>query len=220
MRMLVIAPHADDEVLGCGGTLAAASAAGAEIDLVVMATGGVHHRHLAEPASVADRMVELERSCAILGVKDHRVLFPGQDMRLEAVQMLELVSVLDAIFRAKAYDEVLLPEVDHNRDHLLTHEAAVAALRLSERRPPEIVAAYEIAPGGLNDGAPIGAPMYVDITGTIDRKLAALHAYASQVRSFPHPVSEEAVRRRSAMRGLECGRDLAERHRLLRWIRG
>ncbi len=67
--------------------------------------------------------------------------------------------------------------------------------------------------------AGIGGKLYVDVAATLDTKIAALRAYRSQIRSYPHPVSEDAVRRLAAMRGLECGMDCAERFQLLQMIR-
>lgn len=217
-RILVIAPHGDDEVLGCGGTLAAEAAAGAEITLVVMAMGGIKHCHLADEAAAADRLAELEAAAELLGIARTRVLFPGRDMRLESVPMLEMVTALDAAL-AEGCDECYFPEPSHNLDHRRTHEATLAALRPAGHPCPGLVATYEGTVAGWDSPAGVGGKLYVDVAATLETKVAALHAYRSQVRAYPHPTSEEAVRRLAAMRGLECGLACAERFQVLRMVR-
>jgi LmbE family N-acetylglucosaminyl deacetylase len=217
-RILVIAPHGDDEVLGCGGTLAAAAARGAEVTLVVMAMGGVKHCYLEDEAPVADRIAEMEAASGLLGIARSRVLFPGKDMRLESVPMIELVTALDEVLGDR-YDHCYFPEPSHNLDHRRTHEAVLSALRPSGRPSPALVATYEGTVSGWESPAGRGGKLYVDVAATLETKVAALHAYASQVRPWPHPTSEEAVRRLAAMRGLECGLNHAERFHIVQMVR-
>lgn len=218
-RILVIAPHADDETIGCGGTLALAAERGAVITLVVMAVGGIKHYHLEQAAMARARLDELEASARILGVARTKVLFAGHDMRLEDLPMLEIVTALDDVVRSAEFDECYIPESSHNRDHQITHDAAVAALRPAGRKPLKLIAEYEGTSRNVHsDTAPAGT-LFVDIEATLSKKLAALREYKSQIRDYPHPISEEAVRRLAAMRGLECGIQVAERFRVLRMIR-
>ena len=214
----MIAPHADDEVLGCGGTVAAAAAAGAEVALVVMAMGGIKHCHLETAAEMADRVAEMEAAARSLGIASTRVLFPGWDMRLESVPMLELVTAVDEVL-SPSCDELYFPEPSHNLDHRRTHEAVLSALRQTGRPSPGLVATYEGTVVGWPSPSGEGGRLYVDVAATLEAKVAALRAYRSQIRSYPHPISDEAVRRLAAMRGLECGLDAAERFQVLRMVR-
>lgn len=218
-RILVVAPHADDEVIGCGGTIARAAAAGCHVTLVVMAMGGVKHHHLGTAASREERHAELEQAAALLGIGETRVLFPGWDMQLESLSMFQLVTALDEVIAARDYAECYLPEPSHNLDHRLTHEATLSALRQRGRRPIRLIASYEGTVAGWQSSAGPAGRLYVDIGRTLEAKIAALNAYSSQIREYPHPTSEEALRRLAAMRGLECGVEHAERfhvHRLVR----
>ena len=215
-RVLVIAPHADDEVIGCGGTIAKAAAGGARVDVVVMAVGGVRHRHVHDAVPTELRQAELAASNEVLGVTHCKVLYPGYEMRLESVPMYDLVSALDAILD-EGYDEVYLPPPDHNADHRRTHEAALAALRPGARPTPAMIAIYETASnGGLSSAA---GWVYVDIADRIESKLAALRCYASQIQAYPHPRSVDAIRRRAEFRAAEIGRQACERFALLRMVR-
>jgi LmbE family N-acetylglucosaminyl deacetylase len=140
-------------------------------------------------------------------------------MRLERIAMLDLVTSLDRVLREGAFDEFYLPEFNHNRDHQLTHDAALAALRPAGARSPALVAAYESTVSDLQSATLRRGNFYVDISATLERKVAAFREYKTQVREYPHPVSEEGIRRLAAMRGLECGLQLAERFRVLRMLR-
>ena len=218
-KILVISPHGDDEVIGCGGTMALASKEGAEVTLVVMATGGIKHHHLLTPVLTVDRLSEIAASCNRLGVINHRVLFPGHDMRLEALSMLELVTALDEVLASNEYEECYIPDSSHNLDHRRTHEAAIAALRPCGRRPLNLVAVYEGTVASWRSPAEAGGKLYVNIDSTLDTKIAALQEYRSQLRAFPHPTSVEAVRRLASVRGLECGLNCAERFKILQMVR-
>jgi LmbE family N-acetylglucosaminyl deacetylase len=218
-RILVIAPHGDDEVLGCGGMIARAAADGAEITVAIMATGGIKQYHLSAEASVDERMLEIYAASTILGVRDTRVLFPGYEIRLETLPMLQLVTALDEILAENAYDECFIPEPSHNLDHTLTHQAALAAFRLGSTTTPDLIAAFEGTRPGWQSPAGAGGDLFVNITSTVDAKVAALEAYGSQIRQYPHPTSTEALRRLAAMRGMEAGLDYAERFRVLRLVR-
>jgi LmbE family N-acetylglucosaminyl deacetylase len=163
-------------------------------------------------------MAEMEAAARLLGIARTRVLFPGKDMQLESVPMLEMVTAMDDVL-AEPYDECYLPEPSHNLDHRRTHEAVLSALRPSGRCSPGLVATYEGTVCGWPSPAGPGGKLYVDVAATLETKVAALYEYRSQVRSYPHPTSEEAVRRLAAMRGLECGLGFAERFHVLRMVR-
>lgn len=218
-RIIVVAPHADDEVIGCGGMITLACEAGINVTVIVMAAGGVKHRHL-EEISTTDKRVSEIKTCALrLGVSRTEVLFPGKEMCLETIPSLDLVTALDKVLDESEYDECYLPEPSHNIDHRITYESAMAALRPGAMHHPFMVATYEgTTSGWWNKVATVGR-LYVDITSTIEKKMFALEAYQSQIRSFPHPISPEAVRRLAAFRGMECGVDHAESFQIIRMVR-
>jgi N-acetylglucosamine malate deacetylase 1 len=218
-RILVIAPHADDEVIGCGGTIIRASNDGAQVTLVVMGMGGIKHCHLSSAITIDERLAELQASCQKLGILQSKILFPGFDMRLEDVPMLELVKALDDILSTEEFDECYLPEPTHNLDHRRTYEAALSALRPCGRPLPDLIALYEGTVPAWQSPAGGGGSLFVDVADTLETKIAALHAHTSQLRVYPHPTSEESVRRLAAMRGLESGLQFAERFHLIRMVR-
>ncbi len=218
-KILVISPHADDEVIGCGGMITLAGKAGIDVTVVVMATGGVKHCHLMEAAQTENRVAEFKMCAQRLGVSRTEMLFPGEDMNLVTIHSLELVSALDNVLNESDYDECYLPEPNYNKDHQITYKSAIAALRPGARRYPLLVATYESTTSGWLNKATAGGQLYVDITSTIKNKLFSLKAYQSQIRSFPHPTSSEAIKRLAAFRGIECGVEYAELFQIIRMVR-
>jgi LmbE family N-acetylglucosaminyl deacetylase len=94
MQTLVIVPHADDESLACGGTIARLSREGHAVDLVVATVGDVY-RGDALKASAADRMAELRLATQTLGIRRLTVLDHAHENRLDALPRLALTTPLD-----------------------------------------------------------------------------------------------------------------------------
>ncbi|MBI5292230.1 MAG: PIG-L family deacetylase [Chloroflexi bacterium] len=205
-RILVIAPHADDEVVGCGGMIARRALEGHHVHVVIAAIGGLKHRHLEIAASTEQRKQELATAAGILGVSRVTILFEGMDMRMDTVPQLDIVSRLDEILDEQYYDEVYFPYASHNHDHQELFRATFAAMRMTTgRRLPRLSALYEYAFVGWTPGEIQGGKMYLDIAAHLDTKVQAFEAYESQIRPFPHPCSPEAIRVLAAMRGVESG---------------
>jgi LmbE family N-acetylglucosaminyl deacetylase len=216
-RVLVIAPHADDEVLGCGGTIARLAEWGCSITVLVMACGGIRHRHLPLQTSLQDRVVEFTASCNVLGISPAPILYPEMDMALDTIPQTKLVERLDIEIERLEPQMVLLPQSDANGDHHATYTAAMAALRPGAHRCVRQALAYETTVGFWSGSANMHW-LYVDITDQLERKIAALKCYRSQLRPLPHPASLEAVRHRAQVAGLECGTSAAERFKVLRIV--
>jgi LmbE family N-acetylglucosaminyl deacetylase len=219
MTILVVAPHADDEVLGCGGLIAKRVAQGQEVQVVVCGLGGLRQRGLAQMPTIAERRDEFEAAGKVLGVAGTSVLFAGQDMRLDTLPRLTLVSALDAVLDLRPYTEIYLPAPSVNHDHRVVYEAMLSALRPTVARPALLrIAAYEYAMSGWPHATSDGGNYYVSITETLAAKLKALECYPSQIRPYPHPCSRGAVVALAHYRGLESGMIAAEMFYILREI--
>jgi LmbE family N-acetylglucosaminyl deacetylase len=204
--ILIVSPHADDEIIGCGGMIAKSEA---DIDLVVVTIGNPRD---GVQAPIGARKAELEASCRALGVRDWQVLYYGLSGFLDTLEMFDLVGRLESIISAGRYDEVYYPLPCHMHDHEIVNRACWAALRPGAHEyPPRLVAMYEHTWPGWSRGYSMGK-MYVDISETIERKLAALECYQSQLqRHRPgHPISGEAVGVLATARGMEVGLAHAE----------
>ena len=219
MRILVVTPHADDEVIGCGGMIIRRVEEGHTVDLVVVTIGTVYRRHLELKATAEVRRQELGEAARLLGIHNHTVLFEGLENELDTLPRLELISRLDAALDEGCYDQIFFPYAAHHQDHRVVYEACFSALREGARPySSSLIAMYEYTYIGWAPNSVPGARYYVDITPHMEQKTAALNAYRSQLHPSPHPVSLEAVEILARMRGMECGRRYAEMFYVLKMV--
>lgn len=210
-KILVIAPHADDEVLGCGGYLIHEARKGSEIHLAIGTLGGLHPRQFFETR-------EKEFYSVIAALKGHgasdvvgRWLYKNEDAMLDEMPSSEITTWLDKIIDDVKPDEVFLNYKSRHQDHIKIYDCAMASLRLREGYMPRLIALYEYS--FVADGLqmPLGGSMYHDITDDIDDKIALFSLYESQIRKSPSPLNEHGVRTLAAFRGMECGVGYAEK---------
>ena len=208
-RILVVTPHADDEVIGCGGMIAKTDA---KVHLIVFVVGNP----AGAQAPVAIRMAELGRSCDVLGISRHSVLYCGKSGFLDTLPMFDMVGRMDAVLEGTQYDEVYIPASCHMHDHAVVHNVMLAALRPGAHHPPRLIAVYDHTWTGWVD-VPRYGKMYVDITETFETKLAAMRCYGSQLaRHGPeHPSSLRAITALAEMRGYESQYEHAELYHII-----
>ena len=218
-RALVVAPHPDDEVLGCGGTMARMVDAGAEVEVVIVTRGRAPR--FAE--SFVDQVrAEIHDAHARLGVgRTHFLDLPAAE--LDGVPHADLNSALADVIHAVVPDTVFLPFVgDIHLDHQLIFLAGMVAARPNGAHAPRRLLAYETQ-SETNWNAPYISPgfvpnLFVDIEATLSRKLDAMCAYASQLREFPDERSLDALSALARLRGATVHRRAAEAFLLLRAV--
>lgn len=204
-RILVIAPHADDEVLGCGGYLLHQKALGAEIMLVIGTIGGTDKRQDHDT-----RMAEFDAVCRALDAEG-KVLFHNMDARMDTIPAFDITSRLDSIIDTFRPEEIFINYRSLHQDHIKLYDCALASVRLREGYSPRLVALYEY-PFATTQVGPIGGGyMYHDISDCIDAKVALFELYATQIRATPSPLNRDGVLALARIRGVECGVDYAEK---------
>jgi LmbE family N-acetylglucosaminyl deacetylase len=213
---LVIASHPDDEVLGCGGTMAQLVHRGAEVHVAFLSDGvlsrdGDKNRRQDE---LAARRASAKKACDILGA---RTLTFGDfpDNRMDTVPHLDIAKFIEETLSRHPADTVLTHHAgDVNIDHRRTHEAVVTACRPQRGNPVKTLLCFEV-PSSTEWQLPCSAPAFspnwfMDITDTLERKLNSLDAYAVELRPWPHPRSRRAVEYLARWRGATIGTDAAE----------
>lgn len=218
-RTLVIAPHPDDEVLGCGGTIARLARAGLDV-FVSIVTTGQPPAYSAE--SVARVRAEAASAHALLGIRDTRWLdLPAA--RLFDIPHADLNAAIAGIVTELRPDTLLIPFIgDIHLDHQLTFLSALVASRPHQARFPTTILAYETL-SETNWNAPYLTPgfvpnVFIDITGTLEAKLQAMRAFTSQLRQFPHERSTETLRALAMLRGATIHCAAAEAFVLIRHV--
>jgi N-acetylglucosamine malate deacetylase 1 len=214
--VLVLAAHPDDEVLGCGGTIAKWVDAGARVHVAFLADG-VYSRQadsLAQQAELLARRAAAQKACSILGAQS--VSFGDfPDNRMDTIPLLDITQAVEALIGIHQPDTVLTHHAgDVNIDHRRLHEAVVTACRPQQGNPVKTLLCFEVASSTewqLPGSGPVFAPnWFVDISATLARKLAALEAYAAELRAWPHPRSLQGVEHLAHWRGATVGVDAAE----------
>ncbi len=204
-RILVIAPHADDEVLGCGGYLLHQKALGADIMIIIGTIGGRDKRQ-----SFKTRFSEFKEVCKALNAKSV-ILFIDRDARLDTIPSFNITCNLDQQIDSFRPDEVFINYRSLHQDHIKMYDCALASMRLREGYAPRMVALYEY-PFATTQVGPIGGGfMYHDITDCIDGKVGLFELYGSQIRQTPSPLNSEGIKALARIRGVECGVGYAEK---------
>jgi LmbE family N-acetylglucosaminyl deacetylase len=225
-NVLVLAAHPDDEVLGCGGTIALHVRRGDLVTIKFMTDGvGARTAHGEAAADIVDeRSAAAWKAAAVLGVS--RLEFGSfPDNALDTCRLLDLAKAIEAVIEAVAPDVVYTHFTgDLNIDHELTHRAVLTALRPMAGRPNPSIFCFEVPSSTEWAGAhmrPAFRPArYVDISTVMDIKLEALRAYDTELRPFPHPRSIEAVTALATVRGAASGLQRAEAFVVEREIAG
>jgi N-acetylglucosamine malate deacetylase 1 len=215
--VLVVAAHPDDEVLGCGGTMARLSREGRPVHVVLLADGESSRHAFPQqlrPELLVARNAVANQACAILGC-DSVAVHNLSDNRLDSLHLLDIVKLIEEfVDRFKPSTIFTHHSGDVNVDHRIVHEAVLAACRPQPGHFVKELYFFEVpsstewrTPGSA---WPFEPNRFVDISASLPLKLKALEAYGAEMRAFPHPRSLEAVRALASWRGATVGVHAAE----------
>ena len=218
--VLIVAPHADDEVIGAGGLISFMKDRGKKVNVAVVMTGNTAFRHMeGRVVTKAERVEELHEASKVLGVNETSVLFPGYELSGDVISIRKIVNEIDNLIEKYNVDAIFFPQPGFHQDHEIVYKACYASLRpSSDKRYPQLAALYEYPASCWGPTNFDGGLMYVDITFHIDKKIEALRCYKSQLRSEFHLFSPETIRIMAQLRGREAGVEYAEAFRVLRFI--
>lgn len=225
--ILVVAAHPDDEVLGCGGTIAWHVERGDAVHVLILAEGLTSRSQHRDRQAASEGLNEL----ALAAQAAHRVL-GSASLRLEDFpdNRMDSVDLLDIVKRVEEAVEQHMPSIvythhagDVNIDHCKIHAAVVTACRSTPSATVrqllffEVPSSTEWQPPG--SAVPFLPNVFVDISRVLERKVAALGCYAGEMREFPHSRSIQAVRALAQWRGASSGLPAAEAFMLGRHIK-
>ena len=218
-KILVVAPHPDDETLGVGGTIAKLASEGHEVHVLIV-SGHLPPLYKREDYEIS--VNEAHQALDILGVSNSKFLeIPStmiSDMPLHKLNK----SIFEMISNVKPH-MVFCPFPDRHIDHRLVFDSVMVATRpVGVGKKIEIVAAYETL-SETHWNAPHIEPNFtpnwiIDITENIEKKLKALRCYKSQISEFPNPRSIEAVEALAKFRGTQAGFGFGEGMHIIRKI--
>jgi len=218
-KILVFAPHPDDEILGCGGTIIKSIEAGDEV-YVCIATKGCMPLFSTESVNkTRSEALECHKS---IGVKKTFFLdFPAAMM--EKVERYEMNGKILDVIKEVQPDIVFIPHWgDMQKDHQMVADACMVALRPKYEPKVKSIFSYETmsetawnAPNVQNEFIP---NVFVDISDTLNKKIKALSVFKSQLSEFPDARSLEAVDALAKYRGALMHFKAAEAFMLIRQL--
>lgn len=221
-KMLVLAPHADDEVFGCGGTIAKMKDLGAEVYVIVVSVGEVLHYGADKQVSVdgRTRFDEFTAAMKYLKVDDYEVIFNDTKthLRLDAMPRRDLVQYFERDCKL-AIDKVkptmmILPAVSYNQDHEAVFRAGFTACRphLPEVKPFQniVLSCDNPAISWSLEREKFHPTFYVDISKYLDKKIKAVSFHKSQMKPSLHHASIENIENLAKVRGREISVEAAE----------
>jgi len=218
-RVLVIAPHLDDEILGCGGSAARFVEEGKEVHVVFVTKG---REPLYSEKYVTQGRQEAKKAHLMLGVaQTHFLDFPAAE--LDSVLHRELNLAIANILQKIKPGIVFTPFVgDVHLDHKLTFWSTLVAVRPTHNYKVSSIYAYETL-SETNWNAPYLAPaftpnVFIDITKSLHKKLAAFKCYKNQVKEPPHERSLKNLKCLAELRGAQINCEAAEAFVLIRSI--
>ena len=210
--VLVVAAHPDDEVLGCGGTMAKWASEGRAVHVLIMADGETA-RPAATAHDCAERLAAALAAGVVVGATVDRLGFA--DNRMDGAMLLDVVQRIEE-YVAKIQPTTVLTHHagDVNMDHRVVHQAVVTACRPQPGHSVRELLFFEV-PSSTEWQAPGSAPpflpnYFVDTSNWTDAKACALRCYDSEMRAFPHPRSYGAVEALGKWRGATAGFAVAE----------
>lgn len=230
MTALVIAPHPDDEIFGCGGTIHRLKIAGGKVYVLYMTVGTTADFSPRGRSTAEERMAEIAQVTQLLDLDGYTVALPGDDyhLRLDAVPQTELVHAIerggDISLQGLRPDIVLAPSIaDYNQDHRAAGLATMTAVRPGPRKYksfPPLVLTYELPYHQWNMADSLPAPgLFVTLEPpSMAAKIAALELYGSQLKSPESPLSVHGIEALAAYRGLQCGAAAAEAFQIKRLV--
>ena len=217
MKSLVIAPHADDEVLGVGGTLLRRKSEGAVTGLLLMTSINIDLGYSTD--SVRKREQEIKDISKFFEFSEvHELKYNTRE--LDKIPRAELVSAVKNVFDNFKPEEIFIPHPgDVHSDHKITFEVAATCAKWFRSPSVKRILAYETLSEtefGLLANSSFNPTYFINIENFLEKKLKAMQIYTSELESFPFPRSIEAIKALSRIRGSNSGYPYAEAFELLR----
>ena len=219
--VLVIAPHPDDETLGCGGTILKLKAQGASVHWLIVTTIDGVAGFPQERVPVRAREIEsVHEAYGFDGV--HQCFLPAA--ALDTMGKGELIGSVGSVIKSVKPDSVYIPyRNDVHSDHAAVFDAAVSAAKTFRSPFVKAIYAYETLSetdfGMRPDDAGFRPNLYEEITAYLDEKISIMSLFDGEMGEFPFPRSEECLRALATLRGAQANCRAAEAFMILKEIR-
>jgi len=219
-NVLIVAPHADDETLGCGGTILRHIAAGDSVHWLLVTTMSGSASYTEQ--QISNRQSEIKKVAASYQFSSVIQLNFAPAM-LDTLPKSQLIGTISNEISTLEPSIIYVPyRNDAHSDHEYVFDATLACCKSFRAPFVRQVLAYETMSetdfGFKPEDGGFRPNYYVDITDFLQQKLQILNIYSSEVAQFPFPRSEQALQALSMVRGSQCGVNAAESFMMLREI--
>jgi len=210
-KILVVAPHPDDETIGCGGSLHREQEEGNHISWLIVTAANLSSGY--SPEQTESQKITIKSVAEYYGFDTvHKLDFPAA--KLDTVPISDLVAAMSAVFKEIEPEVVYLPHPsDAHSDHRICFQAGSACTKWFRHSSVKKVLAYETSSETNFSRDPtlnFVPNVYRNIENYLPAKLKALTLYESEIGEFPFPRSLEAISSLARLRGSESGFEAAE----------
>ena len=220
-KLLVIAPHSDDEVLGCGGLISKIKKAGGKVYVLIFNLGFEKDD---TKESQEKRKKEVQDAMNVLNVDAFHLVHdqPDNNRDLDAKPLHSLIEIIESTSTVSLEKieptMVAIPTIfSHHQDHVHVHNACIAALRPISTPVSDVVLSYEAPEHSRWSAAGVFEPnFFVEIDDVINQKVLAFSKYNSQIR--PGGRDADSITNQAKYRGQEVGKNLCEAFYVHRFI--
>jgi len=223
-KILIVAAHPDDEVLGCFGTVARLIKEGYEAYTLILGEGKTSRD---EERALENRQddikllnSEIVKSNNIIGIK--KVFVESfADNRFDSVDLLDIIKVISKV-KEEVKPDIIFTHYEHdlNVDHQITYKAVITATRPMEDECVQEIYSFEILSSTeWNYPLSFSPDIFFDISDTIDLKVEAMKIYDSELCQYPHPRSLEGIELNAKYQGMRVGKKAVEAFRSVRVIK-
>jgi N-acetylglucosamine malate deacetylase 1 len=224
--VLVVAAHPDDEILGCGGTMARHIADGDMVHVLIVAEGATSRDTVRNQSGRSDELSALKdaglRAASVIGCK--APVFLGlPDNRLDSLDLIDVIKPIESVM-AEIKPNIVYTHHggDMNIDHVIVNRAVLTACRPIPGATVTSLFTFEV-PSSTDWGAAVSPRMFhpvrfVNISKSLEQKNSALECYESEMREFPHARSYRSVKSLAVHRGTMCGVEVAEAFEVVRQL--
>lgn len=221
--VLVVAAHPDDEVLGCGGTIARHLVEGDSVHVLFMADGVSSRGILPNSVEHQERNHAAYQASQTLGITTPLTFLGFPDNRMDTLSILDITQALEKVIKTIKPQTIYTHHYgDLNVDHQITHKAVMTACRPQGDYSVKTILCFAIPSSTEwqtpNSGQAFEPNWFVDISDTLKIKMEALQAYHVEMREWPHARSYENVEILAKNSGARIGKKASETFNLMRTI--
>lgn len=223
-RILIVAAHPDDEVLGCGATTAKHVRGGDTVWTLILGEGITSRQELTSSKKqrpLKELKDNAQKSNAILGV-EKLVMRSFPDNAFDSVPRIKIVHAIENIIKQLRPNLIYThSSTDLNVDHQITSESVKTACRPLPGATTTEILSFEVPSSTewrFDVSHSFHANVFVNVSKFIELKIQALKVYRGEIRHFPHPRSAEYLRALAAVRGGQVGLEAAEAFSLVRRV--